>query len=71
MNDTPNGRIALIQTVTRSVVALVAIASSVFLLARGIEVPSQFWLIDGAAIVGVYGAESFTTVFDYFKSKGK
>ena len=67
----PNGRIALIQTVTRSLVALGVIGSSVYLLANGITVPTPFWVVVGSAIIGIYGAESFTVVLDYFAKKGK
>ena len=62
-----NGNITIFRIVASAVIGLVAIAGGIFLLYSGVEVPSTFWYLAAAALVGVVGVDVLATIVNKYK----
>ena len=62
-----NGNITKFRIIASGVIGLVAISGGIFLLYSGVEVPSTFWYLAAAALVGVVGVDILATVVNKYK----
>ena len=62
-----NGNITKFRIIASAIIGLVAISGGIFLLYSGVEVPSTFWYLAAAALVGVVGVDILATVVNKYK----
>lgn len=66
-----NGRLTALRVLASAIIGLVAVAGGVYLLAHGVDVPNQFWVISAIAIFGVVGVDVAAAVLGAVKPKGE
>ncbi len=55
--------ISLIQAGARAVIGVIVVAGSIYMLAAGTSVPTEWWGLAGIVIGGLFGVEAVAKIF--------
>jgi len=66
-----NGNLTALRVIASSLIGLVSVAGGIYLLAHGIEIPNQYWMLAAVSIFGVVGVDVAAAILGTIKPKGE
>jgi len=66
-----NGNLTAMRVIASALIGLVSVAGGIYLLAHGIEIPNQYWMLAAVSIFGVVGVDVAAAILGTIKPKGE
>ncbi len=65
-----NGNLTAMRVIASALIGLVSVSGGIYLLAHGVEIPNQYWMLAAVSIFGVVGVDVAAAILGAAKPKG-